>query len=168
MLNKKGGIQDLLVIPIFIFITIVSLFVAHELYIEIVPELQEFTEFNSTTHQEIFQSTDSLLVSYDYIFLAILMAMTLGMIAVSITIPTSPIYFMIYIMLMVISVTISGALANGYYEFTRSAEFLAIKGSFPIADFIMNHFPLYVMAIIIIAAVVLYAKVQFEGGGMQR
>jgi hypothetical protein len=157
-MNKKG-FYDLLLIPLIIFVIILSVFVT-------VIMLREFmTEINIVS-PTVFNLTDSsitnAITTMDIFAPVVLIGIGIVFIIVSYTIPSHPILFVLGLFVMVIGVILTAGLSNALEELNASTS--GFTGSaLPITKGIQAYLPHIVFTIAVLGALAFYGKTSGSG-----
>jgi|TARA_Y100000310_G_scaffold341928_2_gene442890 hypothetical protein len=154
--SKKGNLQDLIVIPVFLFIIAFSFVLGFYIYGEMNTEIQ--ASDMTTTAKSVFGDNYATYNSvFDNIFLFIMVGLGLTVVVSSFFIRAHPIFYFVSLIVYAFITMISAILSNAYEELIGTT--LAAAGaSFPIIDHLMSNFPYYMMGLSFVVAIVLYAK----------
>jgi len=75
---------------------------------------------------------------------------------------THPAFYFIVAGLLVFFAVINGILGNAFYEVANSARIVEYSDNFLIITFVMQHFPIIILLLSMVIAVVLFAKGGYE------
>lgn len=166
-LNKRGDIESLFFVVIFLVIVGVLIFLFSHLNSEMFTEIE--SQINTThpgTEAQIqateFKNTNQSNV-WDYAFLGIFMG---GLIAIGLSayaVRVSPAFFWIYVILGMFVLVAGVMLSNFWQGLAGDSTFSTTLTYFPITNTLLgSYFPLVVTAIIIVMMGILFAKPRSE------
>lgn len=148
----------MLIVTLFVFgiIAVVAYFTLSSVNdeIQLSDDLSNETKAFSQNVDDQFPST------FDSAFLMVLIFLWILLLASSFLIDTHPIFFVITVIVLVISFVVAMVVANTYTEFTGDAEFSTFAAAFPIMSWVMEHLLIVIMVMGFSSGVALYAKNQ--------
>lgn len=158
--NKKGNV-DLIQIVVGGFIAAVIIFIAFMIWTNYSTAVEDMPGFDTPTHDEINKYTDITLAAYDYIFIFIIVALTVLTIVLSFQIDTHPAFFFGSFLLLIVAIVLAVIFSNAFGEIAGAAAFnetTNTSASYPIISNFMANFPFYLLIIGIFVIIILYAK----------
>jgi hypothetical protein len=155
--NRKASNMDMLIIPV-VGVVLAIVFIVTLLFIRnVVPNITSAENMDPAIKTEIDDQVNNRSVSlFDGMFLMMFIGFYLATIALAFIIDSHPIFFILSLMVWVISIPVTAIMANTYYSVSSSMGSYA--SDFIIIPWIFAH---YVMILIVMAvpiAYVLYAK----------
>lgn len=159
----KKGILDIFIIIIIIFALAVSIIIFYVIIHAIKTPLSE--TLNNPTSTEVLEKTETTALNYDYIFPITIVFLGIFVIISSFFIRSSPIFFFISVILLVIAILISAILSNTFESFTASPDINASASNFVTTSWFMGNLPLVIAVIFMLAVIVMFAKPWNDGGG---
>lgn len=154
--SKKGNLQDLIVIPVFLFIIAFSFVIGFYIYGEMNTEIQA-TSMTTTSKTMFSDNYSSYTGTFDGIFLFVMVGLGLTVIVSSFFIKAHPIFYFASLIVYAFITVISAIFSNAY-EDLMGTTLLAASSGFPIINNILTNLPYYCMGISFVVAIVLYAK----------
>lgn len=169
MLNSKGDIQSMFyVIVVLGVIAFILFFFSHffyQLYGELDDYLGENVEYNNTEAQQAIESIMTVEQSvWDYAFLALAIGYVLLIALFSFTQQTNPVFYWISVVLSVIGLFLGVVVGYVWQGLAAEPELADTVARFPIMNTLLgSYYPTFVVFIIVLGLILLYAKPQ--GGG---
>lgn len=102
--------------------------------------------------------------SLDYTFLALYIVFLIGALVLTWTLPTNPLFFGVFIFIILIVGIVAGYLANIFYDFSQEGILSSTFSQMPIVTHILTNYILYAIMPVILMVVVFFAKP--NGGGL--
>lgn len=156
--NRKG-IVDLFQLMIILFSVSMTLILVTTLYGAWTDKfydttLSEYSYANASTTQ-ILEVTQS----FDWILIAVLIGVFIGVSILAMYIPSNPGYIVFYILLAMIGVVIAGGMSNMYEEFADAPELSGTVSSYyPMTDLIMSNLPYIFLAFVGLLLIITYVR----------
>jgi hypothetical protein len=159
-MNSKGTAQNifLFVIGGFIFATLalVGWYVVNS---QVMPQLQPLIGTDPVVNETLNTYSESL-DSLDYAMFAIFFGFMAGAIVAALLVRTHPIFFFIYLLLIVMAIVISVPLSNNWQTMETQ---LSMTGNLSITSFIMGNLPILTAVLGVIAMVISFIKMSSGG-----
>lgn len=158
--NKKGDIQSIYVMILVLFIIGVIAIVFVKAFRDATAELKATEDLNESASAmtAIKVAEERSLPLLDYLFLAVFIGMTLGVIISSIYIDVHSAFIVVFILGWIITIVVGAILANAYVEVTDESEIATVATEFTFTEIVMEKLPIIVFVIGIIVMIVLYGK----------
>ena len=158
--KKRGNIQDIGLAMVFIFSAVILFFVVTHGYSSFVDKAVNNTVINSSNATVTsFQETKELTSRLDYVVFALLMGFTLAIIITGYLVGGNPIFAFVYFIGIVLLVITSAIFSYVWNIISTKPIFGTLAADkFPISDFILGNFPLYIAIIGFIGMMVMFAK----------
>lgn len=116
----------------------------------------------------VIQNVNASINFFDYIFLAVFMGLTLGVVITSWFVRAHPIFTFIYFFMLVVDVMVSSIFSQIWVEFVSKSQFLTTLTHFPITDYLLVNLPYFTAVVGLLGLLLLFAKPQgmnvFSGG----
>lgn len=157
-MNKKGLLPDIMVFLTGFFILAIGIIAIY--YIS--DSMNDaFLADDTLTNESLepFQNMNSKFPSvFDWMFVTIFFGLVIGAIALSYIIPANPAYFMIMLLLTLLIGGVGGFLSNAWGDVTETGVLADASSSFPMMNFILDNFLMFIVVIFILMTVVFFAK----------
>lgn len=164
MENKRGDIQSIIYITMFLVIVGIVIFLISHTNIELFTELQDVlnnSDYNSTeayTQATNFKDVNQSRL-WDYAFLGLFFGSLIAIGLSSYAVRISPIFYWVYAVLSLVVLTLGTILSNLWQSISSDPEFATTITYFPIMNTLLgSYYPIIVTAIVIIAMMVLFGK----------
>lgn len=163
-MNNKGSARDVIVAGILLFALGIGFFVAHFAINTAVDGMLGQSAINASSNETIsvLQSTKSLTNKFDYVFAGFFIALSLGVLITGWFIGGQPIFMVVYFLLNVLAVLLSGILSSFWSSFSQASVFGTTVTLFPMANQILSNLQIYVVVIAFIGIIVMFAKPYFS------
>lgn len=163
-LTNKKGISDVVFVVAILFVIALSflviLFISTTLRDNMVPAI---TIMDNTSGAMLNQTISAVPQTIDTAFLIILVGLIIGVLISSFLFYSHPIFMILYIILSVGALLISVIFSNVYETVSTTSGLNSTIASMPIANYVMLHLPLFVLGIIALSIIIIYAKSQMGG-----
>lgn len=158
-MNKKGIVTEGITIILVLFVVAITMVVANELQVKFNQKTSD--RFDSDASQLALQKIDETMRNFDYLFIFLVVGL-LGVTIVSgFFIRTHPIFFIVSILGLFISVVLAALFSNIFYDVSMSDNLANSTDVFTVMPHVMNNLPTYVLIMIAITIAVLYGKWRF-------
>ena len=167
MTNRKGTVQDVGVAMVYFFVAVIVFFVVTYSYGEFVDRAVNNTVINSSAASvTAFQNSKTLTERLDYVSLVLLIGFILAIIITGWFVGGNQLFAFIYFIVLILLIVTSAILSYVWNQVSTKAMFEATLTKFPIADYILSNFPIFITLIGFIGMLVMFAKpyLQDEGG----
>lgn len=162
MKNKRGNIQNLGLAMVILFAMAVVFLTVKYSYTEAVERIINNTVVNSSEESvRAFTNTRDLTNRYDYILFVLLMGFTLAIFIIAWFASGHPLFSFIYFIALVILIAVSAILSFVWGKITDQSMFVATAESFPIINFILDNFPMYIAIMGFVGMMIMFAKPMF-------
>jgi len=163
--NKKGSIQD--IFTLIIFMVGLGIFIAILVYVvpQITDEMRE-TELNDTlsVRTALSISDDIVENKLNNIYLVIFAGLIISILIASFMIDSHPIFIPIYILLLGFAVVVGVIMDNVYTEFTeQSALNVSVTNSMEIPTAIMGNFIPIIIGVGVLSMIIIFGKRRLIG-----
>lgn len=158
-LNKRGMFSDMPFLVVFLVVFFISIFFTHRLYTEINTSFDVNNVFQGDQDAEdIMTRGQTTINGFDYIFIMSLVLIAMLVIGTAFFIDTHPIFFFITLPLLIGILVVGGILGNAMEDFTSDSQFANETSTYPMASYVFDNYPLFILVIIVISGLVFYAK----------
>lgn len=161
-MNKRGSIQDLVVLMIVLFALGIVLVVANYSFDAFKTKMVANPTVNSS--QETLAVLDTSVTTnhrLDYISFAILMGFVLAIIITSWIVGGHPLFSIIYIIGLILLVAFSAVFSFIWNRIATNNILASTVEAMPISNHILSNLPIYLCIVGFIGVIVLYAKPQY-------
>lgn len=157
--GKKGAITDFFLIPVVIFALVVAFPPIYASMAQVWPGLQSTVPAGSVASNN-YGIAAGLVHNYDLVFLFVVLGFGLAIIISSFFVESHPAFFFISLILGVIAFSITPLFADIYNQYIVGFTNPNFDPSvdMPVTTFIIQHFPEYMVGVILMTFVALYAK----------
>ena len=157
--SKKADVQSIFVMILILFMIGVVAIVFTRAFNDILPEIKaEINESSPSAEAAIEKVETQTPILLDYLFLAVFIGMSLGVIISSIYVDVHPAFIIVFILGWIMMVGIGAIIANVFTEITEEEELVATAVDFPFTIWIMHYFPILAFALGMLVIIVLYGK----------
>lgn len=158
-MNKKGSVDFIFLILIVWFVglfLVISSGLWNMLKDDIEPDIRSKVPI---------MALDRFFGSFDYLFVFILLGLSIGLFATGFLLSSHPFFYIAFIPIFILVIYITPILANTYDSSVKdSAEFQEAEASYNVIPIVFKYFPTIILVIGVIFAVVLFGKSRSEGG----
>jgi hypothetical protein len=155
---------DALIVVIVLVVTAVIILFAYKILSDVNTSVQADSSFTNESKQSLADTTASFASTWDAIWLMAVVLFWVMLIVTSFFIDTNPIFFIISILLLLVTFVVSMVLANAYSDIAADPELSGFAVQFPIMSWMMNHLLVVVVVMALSAGLALYSK--SRGGGL--
>ena len=161
-MNKKATVQDVGVAMIFFFAAVIIFFIVTYSYGQVVDKLLLNPIFNSSADAvNVMQSSEDLTNRLDYVGVSLLFGLTLAIIITGWFIAGNQLFIIIYFIVLVLLIMTSAVLSYVWNVVSTKALFAPTLLKFPVSDFVLQNFPMFITIIGFIGMMVMFAKPYF-------
>lgn len=170
-MNKKGQgiLLDFVLIPVMLAVIVFTFFVGYYVYDTFKEETTLFNgegqEGGSASQGEIRTAIDVTTGMFPYLFIMILASMIVLFVLSAYFIDSSVVFFVVGVIILIITLVISVPFSNFYQEFRADGTFENTNDAFFIPNVVMDNLPYFVFFIGGTFLLVLYGKKSGGGGG---
>jgi len=162
--NKKGDASSIIVVVSILFILAAISLTFSDPFLKVLDKFHNKSEFDDTTKQTIQDVSDKTIPYLDYLWLFSFISIVIGLIISSLFIKSHPAFIIVFIILLIISVTMAGVLANKYMDIANKTQYVDEAAKFSYTSALMNIFPSLILIVGVIVIIVLYGKGKIGGG----
>lgn len=155
--NKKGSIQEILFMAIFLFVLAIIIIVGAKIGTDFNKEFQS-KDISTQAKETIQNNTDKYSNVFDYIYLTVFVVFALGIMVSVFLLDTHPVLFWIAIILLAFALIPLVIINNAFSDFVTNSNIEAEYVNFTIMDFLFNDYVLTFAVIGIIIIVLLYSR----------
>lgn len=160
--HKKGGIIDIALVIVVLFIVAIGSLIAYKLLFSINEHMQDSNIIVDEQKQAVQNATDLFPNLFDYVFLIIFVILFLAVVVSAAMLPSAPMYFFISCFAMVFLLVLTAALGNAFYD-ASTVNLASERAAFTIIPFVMDNFVLMIAVLFFAMVIAFYAVSQ--GGG---
>ncbi len=161
-MNKRGGMADLIFIIIILFALAACTLVGSLVYSSWKSESADIIN-TSPTAQAITDKGSEVMSIMDYVFLLVLVGLTISTLLLAFMIRTHPVLFFASLFMLAIAILIAAQFSNIYEEFIADGEVSSTAADYTITTYVMSHLPTVIL--IIGCMVLIFLFVKPSGGG---
>jgi hypothetical protein len=159
-MNKKGSFGDILYLGVFLFILAIVIGIGWVIYSRFNAEWQTHSELGAESLEIMQNAKDRYVATYDNLFLVILVGMYLGALLLAWNIDTSPVFFLLSLVMMGVIVIVTAVLGNSWYTYSTNAALSSYIDDFTIIPFVMTHLVEMFVVMGFGLAAVMYSRTQ--------
>jgi len=164
-IGKKGFMQDILMLMLFLFMFAICTYIALTIYNEYRDRTQG-TMDESATEKLIMDNAIKTLDILDYCFLMLFMGLTISTVITAFFIRSHPVLFVLSLILLFIILVMAVVFSNVFEKFGEQAAIQNATDTYTIIPEIMGKYPLYMLGVFILVALAFFAKAKMETGGL--
>jgi hypothetical protein len=164
-MNKKGDIQDLIMIAVFIVGFAMAGIIAYKFFGDFTEKVADTGTFSDDAMTTMNETQARMPPVFDGGLLVVFVLATLVMLISAWFVDVHPAIFIMAFIIVVAIIIIAGAMSNAYQEFTQQDALLNESAEFPMTNFMINNLPVIILIIGIALTIVLFAKFRFAQGG---
>jgi len=157
-MNKNGSGMDIIYILSFLFTFAIVTVVAFTFYSGYTDSISDNDVFDNEVNDQVEQQAVATLHAWDYLFVFILIGLTITTVMGGFMLRTHPAFFWISLLLLIMAIILSAVLGNVFSSVAENPSFGTAVGELNVIPFFMNHLPLMILLIGGAILVVLYAK----------
>lgn len=165
-MDKKGQIvfEDIFYALAMMFFVGIFIFILYFAFNQAKPELgtildsnlpDGYTGQNATTTLNKISSTIQM---FDVLFPFLIIGLIIMLMVSAMMIQSHPVFFVVTIIILGVAVLLGVIFSNTYQQITEDANFSDTVDDFPITNIFMKYLPVIIGVIVLITAVVLFAK----------
>ncbi len=117
----------------------------------------------ATTFSPMVKAQTSLTTTFDTLFILLFVGMYLGAMYLGHLLPTRPIYFVPFTIVLLFLLIMTAQVSNIWYEISTHTELSNARSQFFFIPLIMDGLPYYATIMAFILAIVIYTNVPTEG-----
>jgi hypothetical protein len=155
-MNKRGSLQDILMIAIILFVLAVVILIAYKVHHEINNEFQESGKFT----QQGIDSMDKIESLFpgviDNVYLVLAVGLAIVAIVLAALVRIHPIFIIFYLLVLVSLIFFCGIFSNVYSEIAAQSEITALADNLTFISHLMSYLPFIVGIFGSILAVAMY------------
>lgn len=155
MVNKKGSLMDVMYIMITVFVLAIVTLISYQAYSAFVTGSEDVLSDNA---KFILTKGDLTLTNFNYVFLFVLIGMTIVTIVLAFRIESHPVFFAVAIFMELILIILAVQFANIFNQLKDTQELATSSASYGVMNFIMDKLPFFILGIFVLTSLVLYAK----------
>jgi len=164
-LNKSKGKKGQIVIDILIFAVILFTFgivviLGHKILVEYQSSVN--STFSSAA-QNVMQQGVNTNENMDFLFAFIIVGMLIVTIITSFMIRSHPIFFILSLIVLIISIILAAIMSNIFTAITQTPELINDTARFTIIPAVEDKLPLFVLIFAALSIIILYAKSRSSG-----
>ena len=162
-MNKKGQLPDLFLIIVILSLFAITTVTMVTFYNSYTETLEGNTAFDNPWNEAVEENADNLNKGYDYLFMFILVGLTILTVVLGLNVKSHPVFFFISLLLLVIVTVVSAIMSDVYTQLATnsSSAIEATASTYTIIPFVMNHLPMFMFFLGMFIMVLFYAKEKF-------
>jgi len=141
--------RDIIFIVVILFGLGVGFFIIHYISQTAINKLVQIPAIKESNRSvEALEGAQTNVVNHiDYVFLAVFIALALGVIITGYFIRGYPVFMILYFLILIIAAASSMLLSNVWDKFSTQPVFSTTLASMPITNLIISHLPVYIVVI---------------------
>lgn len=157
--NKKGNVASgMITIIIIVFALALFSFVGYNIMKDLNSEIQSDSDMKANTKNTSQNLTDRFPAIFDGGLMFLFVLLWIATLVSAYLIDTSPIFFIVSVVVFLIVIIFAFALGNVYDEFILDPEFQSVPTDFPMTDFLLSNIKIMVVVVGFSIMMVLYSK----------
>lgn len=159
-INKKGTIQDLILIMVLLTVFAVGTLIVYKISDEINTKFLEeglLTDRGEKAYSQINNMYPSVI---DNSFLVLVVGLSIGALILAFLVRVHPVFFVGFLLVLIIIIFLSGVMSNIYLEIANNDEFTNVASNLTFITHIIGKLPLIIGVIGFLIAIVMYKQFQ--------
>lgn len=165
-INKKGNVEDIIFGVVMLFVIIICLFAIMQCFDKVAISINSSDTISPVTKDDLNVKARTLPSVMDSTYLIVFVGVFISIIVSAYIIRSNMLFLFIALILLAIFIVISAALSNiveGYVNDPNNIDYMATH--FQLSQYMILHYPLFVMGFGMLILIILYGKIQSGGGG---
>lgn len=156
--NKRGSVQDAFYIAVFMAVIPIALIMAFLIYTNLNDALQETVTLPTEIQETQDEFSSKFPKMLDSLFIFVLVGSYMATFILAFFIDTHPVFFIMTALLFTVTIVVVPFMMNAYSDFAASDQIVTTVSSFPITNYIMNHYLQFTIVMWGLIGVGLYSK----------
>jgi hypothetical protein len=154
--------EDVIFMAIILFSFVLAAFFTYYAYDTFLDHAHNQTVLTNVTEaMDVFDNTQTKVADkFDYVVFALLIGFVLAIIIGSLFVLVHPIFTIIYFIILIIAMVLSSVLAYIWNQISTMSQFATTLTAFPLSNFMLNNYPIFILAAGFIGMIIMYAKGQ--------
>lgn len=153
--------MDIMYVMIFLFLFAMSTLIAFTVWEAYKENIADTDIGSSSVQASIEENADLTLANMDYLFVFILVGLTIILVISVFFLKSHPAFFWITLLLLVIFLLIAGVISNVYEEIGETSVLSAANAEYNIMEWVFDRLPTFILFITALVLIALYAKSRF-------
>ncbi|KKN27130.1 hypothetical protein LCGC14_0867800 [marine sediment metagenome] len=154
--NKKGSLQDLLVIMVLVVAFAVGTLIVYKVSDEINTKFQESTDITPQGKTAFSKINNMYPGVIDNSFLLLIIGLCIVALSLAMMVRVHPIFFVFFLIVFIIVIFLCGVFSNIYLEIANNEEMSDVAGNLKFITNIMGKLPLFIGILGFLLAGVMY------------
>ena len=157
--SKRGNLGlDSILIVVWLFVLAVVMVFCYNIYTEFNTDIQADDDISAQAKTTSSSLQANYAPVFDQMFALFIAVLWIALIVTTYLIDTNPTFFIIVFIMIVIIFIVGMELSNEYEELSEDDDLSNAASDFPFTNWIMDHILQILIAMVISAAITLYAK----------
>ena len=139
--NKKGSVQDIIYIMVFLVVVFIGTLVAYKISNEINTKFQASDDISAKGKTAMSSINDMYPNVVDNSFLLLTIGLCIVALALASMVRIHPVFFVFFIIIMVIIVFLAGVFSNIYQKIASNTEMEELADNMTFMTYIMRYLP---------------------------
>lgn len=159
-LGKKGSIEDVFFVGIWIFVIAIAFLVLGYIAPLIANEMQS-SDIGTVTQasKAINKTTTMVNTAIDPVFMIIFVGLIIGIVITGFLITVHPVFIPIFIIFIAIAIVLGVIFSNVYEELSTTSALNETAARYTFSTAIMNNLPIIILVIGIVSMVIIFSKI---------
>lgn len=158
-MRKKGSVRDVIVIGVLFFVLVTGFFIINFVSRTTIDNMLQVPQINSTDEAvTALNNTQTQVDRADYIAFAFLIGLLIVLAITGYFIAGNKLFMFLYFIFIIISVVVSMILSNVWEALTSSPAFGNTILQFPLSDYILSNFAIFIAIAGFIGLIAMFAK----------
>jgi hypothetical protein len=159
MIHKKGSLPlELLVVVVLLFAFGLMIFLSKNIVDDLNADIQSDSDLSADAKSNSQSLTTRLPTVFDGAFVLIFILLWIGVLVLGYQVDISPAYFVLAIILLLVTVGIAMLIDNAYTDSLTDSDFSDMATSFPMTNFILDKLGVVIAVMGGSLLIVLYGK----------
>lgn len=163
MLRKKGSIEDIFLLIVFLFALAIFIGVVAYTFPRITDGLRE-TELNDSSEvRRALLETDTVATRLNAVWFILFVGLCIGILITSFLIDSHPVFLPIYIILLILAIVVGVVMSNAYEEFRVNSPLNETMTTQTFTTTVMDNFIPVLIGVGILSMIVIFGKAKLLG-----
>jgi hypothetical protein len=161
--GKKGSILDLILIMVVVLTVAIVSILGYHILNQFDAQTEDFFAEGSNVSSHAITKGKQAILGLDKVMIFIMVALTIAVVLGAFMLQTNPAFFIISIILLIITLVISAQITNIFEEIISTPQLENASSGFPVTQHLMANYPFYLLILGAIIIIALYARGRIGG-----
>ena len=157
----KGSLFDVIILGVTMLVLAIGILIGSLVMTQI--QTSTSSMLTSAGAQAALQAGTDAINTFNYGFVIIVIGGAIGSLILAWMVPSHPIFMLVSVIMLLLSVVVLPILANTYETFASTSEMASAAASFPLMNLLMSNMPLIGVVFGVMMMIVLYTRYNTQG-----